>query len=387
MAGRARRPAARPPVRPVHLLTPRGLACRGLVLAGFGPGAATYADGVVLVGTDGAVVAVGPADRVDVPADVPTVGGPGAAVVPGLVDAHVHLAFSSPAAMVAGGVVAVRDLGAPLADARRWRAGAAPVVAVAGPVLTAPGGYPSRTWGAAGFAEPVADAAGAKAAVRRLAAAGVDLVKLALEPAGGAPVPSPAVAAAVVAAAHDAGLAVTCHALTAAMVGRALDAGVDELCHTPVETLPAAIVERVAGSGVGVVSTLHTLAAGPGGGGALANARALVAAGVPMAYGSDLGNAGTRPGADPRELARLARAGLGAVGALRAATEEAGGRPGLAGRVPARICPGQSACLLVLAGDPRRNLAVVAEPVAVVLGAQVVRRLSPDARWEPSPPA
>ena len=126
--------------------------------------------------------------------------------------------------------------------------------------------------------------------------------------------PSTAVLRAVVEAAHGAGLKVVAHALTVEAVGRVLDAGVDELAHTPVEPLPEALVDRIAAAGVTVISTLQTFFSTGSGRAAAANAAALHRAGVPLVYGTDLGNAGTRTGVDPRELDRLADAGLGRFG-------------------------------------------------------------------------
>lgn len=320
----------------------RPFALRGPLWVGDGT---AYADGVVVVGAGGRVERVGPA--LGPLPDETTAGG---WVGPALCDAHVHLAFGGYDAMLAGGVGAVRDLGAPLADALSWRS---PAVTVAGPVLTAPGGYPSGGWGAKGFAWPVASPAEARAAVRELAAAGVDLIKLALEPAGGQPVPDPVTCGAVVQAAHQAGLAVTAHALSAAMVSQALDAGVDELAHVPVERLPARLVDKVAASGVRVVSTIETLSTYAGSA-VVKNAAALHRAGVPLAYGTDLGNAGTRPGADPRELARLAATGLGPAGALRAATR------------PIRL--GEPARLVLLERDPLVDPAAWLRPLLTVSG-------------------
>ncbi len=315
----------------------RGAALSGTVW--LGDDAAPFPDGVVVVSPDGTVLASGPASAVRVPDGFETVRG--AWVGPALYDAHVHLAFGTLEEMRRGGVVAVRDLGAPPRRAAQWRG---PGVAVAGPLLTAPGGYPSRSWGAAGFARFVASPDEARQAVRDL---DVDVVKVALEPSGRQPVPSVEVVRAIVEAAHDRGLAVTAHALSEPMVLRALDGGVDELCHTPVKPLSAAAVDRVAASGVPVVSTIQTL-----GGAAPANARALHAAGVRLVYGTDLGNAGTRPGADPRELERLADAGLGRLGALRSAAVG----PVVVGR-PARV--------VVLAEDPLAKPKTWRKPVAV----------------------
>ena len=295
---------------------------------------------------------------------------------PGVVDAHVHLAFGAPDALLAGGVVAARDLGAPpgLVAALRARSGP-PVLRLAGPVLTAPGGYPSRTWGADDFSLGLADPAAAREAVRALAADGVDAVKVAVEPAGGAPVPSRAVLAAVVGAAHDAGLPVVAHALTVAAVERVLDAGVEELAHTPVERLPEELVDRVASAGVAVVSTLQTLveqADATAGEEPARNAADLVAAGVLLVHGTDLGNAGTRPGVDPRELDRLADAGLGRAGALRAATSGAAALLGL----PSGVAVGQPAAAVVLPADPLVSPEAWRAPVAVVAGGRLAGAVS-----------
>ena len=179
-----------------------------------------FPDGVVVVDAGGRIAACGPAAEVAVPAGVAAVRA--AWVGPAFVDAHVHLAFGTPAALLAGGVALARDLGAPLADALRWQAGTAPRVAVAGPLVTAPGGYPTRSWGSAGFGAEVADPAGAARQVRDLAGAGVDVIKMAFEPGsdGGWPVPDPETAAVAVRTAHAHGLAVTAHALRAAFHAR-----------------------------------------------------------------------------------------------------------------------------------------------------------------------
>jgi imidazolonepropionase-like amidohydrolase len=335
-----------------------GVVLHGSVWVGDGTGSqdsTVYADGRVVVGADGLVSAVGPSADVEVPygcleVDAPWVG-------PGVYDAHVHLAFGTPEEILAGGVVAVRDLGAPPTDALRWRASTGLQVAVAGPLLTAPGGYPSRSWGADGFAAFVDDAEQATRLVTGLAMT-VDVVKLALEPRGG-PVPSAEVSRAVVAAAHAAGREVSCHALTVATVEQALDAGVDELAHTPTEQLPEELVARIAGA-VRVVSTLHTLIRGGLGDGAAANAAALVAAGADLRYGTDLGNTGVRPGADPKELELLARSGLGAEGALRAAT-----RPLQVGAV---------AGVVALDGDPVERPELLRAPRAVAAGTTLLLR-------------
>src|SRR5262245_24209739 len=324
-------------------------------------------DSLVVIDQAGGIAAAGPATELAIPADLPLYGGVGHWVGPGLVDAHVHLAFGRLEEMLAGGVVAVRDLGAPLEAALRWPASpAGPAVAVAGPILTAFGGYPMNSWGADGFGTSVTSAEQARAVVSDLARAGVEVIKIALEPAAGQPVPSAEITRAVVDAAHDAGLGVVAHALTVEMVERAIDAGVDELAHTPVERLPEPLIDKIAASGTTVVSTLHALTAYPGSA-VRENAGALVGAGVPVAYGTDLGNEGTRTGAEPRELKLLADTGLDMRGAVLAAT---GGSAGVAGlrRVTGlgSINVGRPAYCVVLPSDPFLDPQVWRTPVASV---------------------
>lgn len=309
--------------------------------------------GHVVIDTAGLVTAVGAAGDVDVPFGVLEVESTW--IGPGLVDAHVHLAFASPQDIVTRGVVAVRDLGAPPRDAMTWRELAAPKTSVAGPLLTAPGGYPSRSWGRDGFAAFVDDVDQARRLVQGLVTQ-VDVIKLALEPRGG-PVPDADICAAIVESAHEGDREVTCHALSVAMVERALEAGVDELAHTPLERLPAALIDRIVAAGVRVVSTLHThLRAGDVRG----NARDLVSAGVPLRYGTDLGNTGIRPGADTHELDLLAAAGLSPERALLAATGP--------------IVVGAPAALVALKHDPRERVQTWNEPHAVMVGSTLLLR-------------
>jgi imidazolonepropionase-like amidohydrolase len=363
----------------------RGLALRGTVWTG---GATQPFDGVVVVAADGTLAQIAPPGQVRLPADLPVLGGDGSWIGPGIVDAHVHLAFGAPVEHLRGGVVAVRDLGAPPADARRWRTTAhppegSPAVAVAGPLITAPGGYPSKSWGAAGFAAFVESAEHAHRLVRDLLSDGIDLVKVALEPGDGWPVLSPAALRAVVDEAHDAGVAVTAHALNADMVVRALDADVDELCHVPTERLSDSLVERVAAAGIPVVSTLQTFFSAGRGAEAARNAAALHRAGVRLIYGTDFGNAGTLPGIDPRELDRLAEAGLGRLGAVRAATEWSATANGMRGRT-GRLVLGEPAALVMLAADPlvepgawRSPRLVIADGRVVSLGLSAEHRKGP----------
>lgn len=339
--------------------TPRGTVFYGTVWTG--ADAEPFADGVVIVDGHARIAVCGPRTSVDVPADLPAHGDRGSWIGPGICDAHVHLALGGLDDSLAAGLVGVRDLGAPRHLAASLRTGHAPpargkpFVAAAGPILTSPGGYPSLSWGGPpgtdGFAVFADTPAEARAAVHELAVGGADVIKIALEPGRGWPVLGPAAVRAAVDTAHAAGLAVVAHALTAEMVVRAVDAGVDELAHTPTERLDEALVGHLADRRIAVVSTLQTFFSAGVGRAAAANASDLVSAGVVLRYGTDLGNAGTRPGVDPRELDRLADAGLGRLGALRAATLHSALAPGMRRRT-GRLQVGEPAALVLLPVDP-----------------------------------
>jgi imidazolonepropionase-like amidohydrolase len=170
------------------------------------------------------------------------------------------------------------------------------------------------------------------------------------------------------------------------MVRRALDAGVDELAHTPTERLPPDLVEAIADRRISVTSTLQTFFSSGSGRDAAANAADLVSAGATLRYGTDLGNGGTRPGVDPRELDRLATAGLGRLGALRAATEHAAHAIGVRGQ-SGRIEQGQPVSLVLLPGSPLDEPGVWRTPAAVLTAGRltVARVLTPSTAEGPPP--
>ena len=236
----------------------------------------------------------------------------GLAIVPALIDAHVHLGVAGDPAVVARqqvarGIAAVLDLGAP---ERTLPLDHPPLrVRFAGPLLTAPGGYPTRSWGKNGEGLELATTASARAAVRRLSRDGATFVKLAFDPRF--PLLALDVARAAAEEAHLLGLRVAAHALETESVRLALDAGADVLAHTPRDPLPQELLGRLEHKWV--ISTLRAFAVAP------ARLRALAEAGARIVYGTDLGNENTAPGIDAKELALIAAAGLDPLSAATSA--------------------------------------------------------------------
>src|SRR5205823_8934985 len=241
-----------------------------------------------------------------------TIDARGLILVPALIDAHVHLSVAGEPASVAagqlkGGIAAVLDLGAP---ERTLPLDHPPLrVRFAGPLLTAPGGYPTRSWGKNGEGLELATTASARAAVRRLSRDGAAFVELAFDPRF--PLLALDVARAAAEEAHLLGLRVAVHALETESVRVALDAGADVLAHTPRDPLPQELLRRLEGKWV--ISTLRAFAVDP------ARLRALADAGARVAYGTDLGNENTAPGVDAGELALIAKAGIDPLAAATSA--------------------------------------------------------------------
>src|SRR6266704_4531093 len=131
------------------------------------------------------IAAVAPADRLSGPGPLIRFAG---TVLPGLIDLHAHLLLGQvpPETILRHGLTTVRDTGGPLVapsggDGRLRVLGA-------GPILTAPGGYPIPVFGP-GVGLEVPDVQTARTAVGQLVAGGAALIKIALEPGGspGAP--------------------------------------------------------------------------------------------------------------------------------------------------------------------------------------------------------
>lgn len=324
-------------------------------------------------------------------------------VIPGLIDAHVHVATDPAgsdrreaivrrlAGMLRGGVTTVRDMAG---DARvsGELARATATGEIVGPEI-----HYSAIWAGADFMSdprvasstsgtrpgvepwmltvaPSTDWVRAAAGAR---AAGVRGVKLYADV-------SAAVARAAVPAAHAAGLRVWAHAtLFPARPSDLVEAGVDVLSHAPllawegVDSLPnfraryaapyarvsvdapaiAALLSRMAAKGTLFEPTLFTFREDGRNAGMAAWARAITAravrAGVPIVAGTDnmIASGGDSLPHLHDELALLVEAGLTPLQAIAAATSHAARAIGIEGRV-GTLRPGMVADLVVLAADP-----------------------------------
>ncbi|HEV2951438.1 MAG TPA: amidohydrolase family protein, partial [Actinomycetota bacterium] len=216
------------------------------------------------------------------------------------------------------GVTAVRDLGwpveriFPLADASEMPSFDGPLIRAAGPMLTAPDGYPMRDgWAPPGTGRELTSPEDAVVAVEELARLGAAAIKVSLNAEAG-PTPSDAELAGICDAARAADLPVTAHAQGKGQVERALGAGVDELAHTPWIRLSDEVIQA-ASAQMRIISTLDILSFGrdtPEIRTALDNLRRFHVAGGTITYGTDLGNGSIPPGIHTREARLMVEAGL-----------------------------------------------------------------------------
>ncbi|MDN4613024.1 amidohydrolase family protein [Leifsonia sp. F6_8S_P_1B] len=251
---------------------------------------------------------------------------PGGTLFPRLTDHHTHLGLTDRRAVFSGGITHAVDLGWVPSVAASWLAEDAalrhPAAAIAGALITAPGGYPVNAgWGPPGSSAEVGGPREARQAVREQLMRGASRIKVTLNTEAGETVDD-ATLAALVEEAHAAGVPVTVHVQGDGQTARAVRAGADQLAHTPfTERVDDELVREAVRRGMTWVTTLDIHGWGdptPQHGIALDNLRRFTSAGGRALYGTDLGNGPLPDGVDARELGGMVEAGMTTAAILQA---------------------------------------------------------------------
>jgi imidazolonepropionase-like amidohydrolase len=227
-----------------------------------------------------------------------------ATVLPGFIDLHVHAAARASLKL---GVTTIRNLGEPLLGLppSADKAGWQRVRS-AGPIVSVPGGYPRVWWGG------------------------------------------------------DIQIDVTSPDTAGGVVNTLVDHGADELAHMPCGESEPETMRALAEKKIPVVGTFDVERRCPF---KVMNARAFVQAGGKLLYGTDFSL--VPPGIDVREAKLMSQAGLTPTQVLAAGTSEAGKELGERLGV---LETGAPADVIVVRGDPRRNLAALGRVLAVIAG-------------------
>lgn len=313
-------------------------------------------------------------------------------VLPGLIDAHVHLWGLSPDDreppdfetrlararrqanhLLRAGITTVRDLGSPVAPALRdavaaGRASGPRILAAYAGLTGAAGPWlvPQPAWWEARVVRGPAEAADG---VRRLRDDGAEVIKIGVSTGpgeqawGDTPTLSTAEIRAICDTAHGFGLRVAAHAIGPVAVRRAVDGGVDTVEHG--YGLDAETLESVGERGTWLIPTLRTRHDRPGPEARaticeqLRSLKAGVNAGVRYAAGTDsVGDRFTPHGpGNLVEIELLARE-LGPDAAILAGTRDAALAIGRSDEI-GTLEPGKDADLIAVSADPRRDLAVL----------------------------
>ncbi|OQW79163.1 MAG: amidohydrolase [Proteobacteria bacterium ST_bin14] len=383
-------------------------------------------DGIVHPGwqvlvRDGRIAGVGP--DLPIPADAERMALPGTTLLPGLIDAHVHLflhpyseaawndqvlkeplalrtlrAGENARATLMAGFTTVRDLGTEGAGYADVGLKAAidqgivpgPHLIIATRALVATGSYGPKGFDPAIDVPQGAEEADGDAlvlAARRQMGRGADVVKLYADYRWGAGEPSrvtfsAAEMRAVVDAAHDAGRSVAAHASTPEGMRRAAMAGVDTIEHGNDGT--AAVFALMKAKGVAFCPTLaasDAIERYRGWNGASPEPKAITAkkasfalalkAGVRMCVGGDTGV--FTHGDNGREMILMVAGGMSPTAVLMAATSGNAAILGIGDRAGA-IAPGMPADLVAVAGNPEQKIDAIRDVVMVMKDGIIEKR-------------
>ena len=363
----------------------------------------TVADGKIL-----SIAATSPA-RASI-----TIDGTGKTALPGLIDVHVHMLVGITEAdtrrfidnalkerlqaFLRHGVTTVKSASDPtdlivgIREDLRDGALTGPRLLVVGPSLTARGGHPASTicrgdaWCRSNRASEVDSEEQARQEVRRLAQRGVDAIKVVYssgEPEFKSSFPKLRleIVKTIVEEARSLGLPVTVHVTEESMALEVLAAGVSGVEHGPNAPLnPDALAQALKSPERSLVPTLATLAARtpptPSLQARSQTTAALHKAGVRIVVGTD-----TRlempPGLSTvTEVELLVKAGLSTEAALKAATSDAARHLGLEKEI-GTLETGMTADILLVRGDPIRNIGDLHQVDAVVQAGRIVFRPGP----------
>lgn len=310
------------------------------------------------------IAAVGSRDTVEIPKDAQVIDVAGGTIMPGFINAHAHDSFEEETliAWAQGGVTTVRDeqihsdlpLEEVMALRDSWNTDPQSARLIsAGYILTVPDGYGKM---------PVTSPADARQKVLDELAAGVNLIKLAMEDgyAGtyGLPRLSGEELDTIISTAHEHGVLVSGHVTQAKYLEILVEAGVDDIAHVPYDIVSTDAWKQMVAKNIYMTPTFTVyrnfkapISI------CVDNLRNFVAQGGKVALGNDYGGGPGEfeLGIPMYEIQKMSEAGMTPMQIIVASTLNAAHISGVDEQL-GTLEAGKIADILVVQGDPLENL-------------------------------
>ncbi|HEY8033978.1 MAG TPA: amidohydrolase family protein [Methylobacter sp.] len=329
------------------------------------------------------------------PGDAKVIDLGDATLLPGFIELHAHLAFQNIPAdtVLKHGITTIRDVGGPIH--KPYGGDGSLRVLTAGPIITAPDGYPIPGMGATNIATPVYTEEQARETVRNLIDGGAVVIKVALEPGGEAGAPwssghgghghenphhKPAhskqawpllpenIVKAIVDEAHQHDRKVTAHIGEEKGAEIAINANIDEWAHVPCGVIPERLLKKAVAQQVKIVTTIDTLSKCSG---IAHNVNALVALGAEFLYGAEIAHPDVPWGIDAQELVYMMHmAKMQPIDILRTTTSKAGRYLNIP--LLGTLQSGAPADIIAVKGDPAHTFKILEYPDLVISGGKIV---------------
>jgi imidazolonepropionase-like amidohydrolase len=360
-------------------VAPRSIALVGGTLID-GTGAMPVPDAVVIVKGD-LIVAVGTSSTLRIPEGTEIVNIRGATILPGFINAHVHMAYNELFLEVwaQAGITTVRDLAAyppsssySLRDQLNLDPKNARLVA-SGPQMTAvkgfvPPGYPASVF--------IGTPAEGVLQANRILDEGADLLKIMIESNKYPPMPLEC-AKAIVETAHQRQKNVSIHISLSRDIETALEAGANDLAHMVNDELSLQLARKVVDAGVYWTPTIEVWQGLGFGKIVLANLRRFVEAGggSRVVLGTDFKGSyfPFELGMPMKEINWMREAGMTPMQIIVAATRNAADACGL-GQELGTVAPGKLADLLIVDGNPLTDLNCLTQVRLVIHSGRIIRK-------------
>ena len=324
----------------------------------------------------------------------------GGTIMPGLIDAHVHISGwllgnepgsgTVPASerllpWLQAGFTTLRDMGTTPALFPSVKATAgqleddslAPRIVWAGPIIAAVGGYPVPVPAYAPVAREVSSRDEARDLVNQLIDDGATVIKLGLEQGYyedlGWPLLDSAVISVISGTAHSRGARLTAHVTSIDELRLALDGGVDDLAHAPLEPLPDDLIAAMVRDGVGMATTATVWGRPDAQAAAAANLKRFAEVGGVVAIATDFGCCDQTPGIEPYLVEMRFLSSVGGMSPMQLLVAATRGGAVLAGRSDiGTIEAGTVADIIIVDGDPLVDFDALRNIRAVIKSGRVV---------------